>query len=149
MGAGGERAVVDQAEAAGIGADADILGDRQLAGQAEFLLDDGDAGAAGLGRRQLRYGPAVDLDGAPVGGERPRQEIDERRLARAVLAEQRVDAARREGDRDLPQHGVAEERLRHAPRGERDGGRHRRAVPAGVDYCSARIFANSSSSHGE
>ena len=150
VGAGGEGAVVDEAEAAGIGAEADVLGDRQLAGQAQFLLDDGDPGAARLGRRQLRYGPAVDLDGSPVGGERPRQEIDERRLAGPVLAEERVDAPRLERDRDLAQHGIAEERLRHAPRCERDGGGHGRAVAAGSDYyCSDRSFANSASSHGE
>ena len=47
-----QRAIVDQAEAAGIGAEPDILGDRERGGEAEFLLDDRDAGLPRLGRRQ-------------------------------------------------------------------------------------------------
>ena len=46
--------IVDEAEAPGIGAEPDVLGNREVAGKAQLLLDHGDAGSPGLRGRQMR-----------------------------------------------------------------------------------------------
>src|SRR4026208_796988 len=94
----GERAVIDQAEAARKGAKADILRDREGARQREFLLNDGDAGAAGFGRRQAAMRLAIDIDRPSIGRKRSRQEVDQGRLARSILTQEGVDATRLKRD---------------------------------------------------
>src|ERR1700692_1217149 len=59
---------------------------------------------------------AIDQDLSAVGPERTRQQVDQRALARSIFAEQSVNAARDELDRDLAKDGIAEESLRNAPR---------------------------------
>ena len=66
-GAPRQRAVVDEAEAARIGAKTDVLGDRELAGEAQFLLDDGDAGAARLGGVNFAT-PRPSISMVPLSG---------------------------------------------------------------------------------
>jgi len=82
------------------------------------LLYDGDAAPVRLARRQRQNRLAVDEDLPAVGRERARQQVDQRALARAIFAEQSVDAAGDELDRDIAKHGVAEESLRDVPRSE-------------------------------
>ena len=94
-------------------------------------------------------GTAIDPDLAPVRPERSGNDVDQGRFAGAVLPEQGVDAAGDQLDRDIPQHGVSEERLRYAPC--RYYGRrlkHRRADAAGL-YCCASSSANIASSKFE
>ena len=67
--------------------------------EAQLLLDHGDAEAARLARRQQRELAAVDADAALVGPQHAGQQVDQRALAGAVLAEQRVDAAGQDVDR--------------------------------------------------
>ena len=84
--------------------------------EAQLLLHHGDAEIMGLARRQRRDRAAIDQDLSAVGRKRARQQVDQRALARSILAEQGVDAACGELDRDLAKHRVAEESLRNIVR---------------------------------
>jgi hypothetical protein len=98
----------------------DVVGHAQPVDQVEFLVDGGDAGL----HRGLRVGErhrlALPDDLAAVGPVRAREHLDERRLARTVLAEQAVHLA----GGDLQLHAVegahAGERLHDV--GEREDG---------------------------
>ena len=65
--------------------------------QREVLGDHAHAGRDGVSRRADGDGPAVDVDGARVHARQPVEDAHQRRLAGAVLAEQRVDLAARQG----------------------------------------------------
>ncbi len=88
-----------------------------MRGKAEFLLHHGDAKPVSVVRRQ-QGGPPIDQDFPAVGRERARQQIDEGALAGAVLAEESMDAAGNELDRDVAERLIAEERLRNVARFE-------------------------------
>ena len=89
------RAGVEQAEAARLAAERQVLRDGQIEEQAELLVDGGDAERRAPGAcRGSSTGVAADRDRAGVGGEHAGQDVDQRRLAGAVLADQRVDLAR-------------------------------------------------------
>ena len=89
-----------------------VLG-AQLEDQAEVLVDEAQA---------VRHGPA-HLEGdtvelgvrARVGRVVGREQLDERRLARAVLAHERVDLTRRDVERDVVQRPRPGEGLREVP----------------------------------
>ena len=87
------RAAVDQPEAARRIADRDVVGDREVGDQRQLLEDAGDAGRMGRGRRCKRDRLAVEQHAALVGRDDARHDLDQRRLAGAVLAEDRVNAA--------------------------------------------------------
>ena len=70
----------------------------------------------------------ADADGAAVGGVHAGDDLDQRRLAGAVLAEERVHLAGEDVEVDVLEHADAGEGLRDA--GERDEGGHL-AAPAG------------------
>ena len=71
----------------------DVVADRQVGGQRQFLVDDGNAPVAGLVRVGKADRPAVQ-DDLPGGGlDHARQDLHQRRFARAVLAEQGGDLA--------------------------------------------------------
>jgi hypothetical protein len=74
-------------------ADEHVLGDRQVGEEARLLVDDGDPEIPRLGGSRDDDRPAGELDGALVGLVDPRERLDERALARAVLADERVDLA--------------------------------------------------------
>jgi hypothetical protein len=57
------------------------------------LRDESDPGVACVARSPERGRTSVPEDLARVGGEPPRGDRDERRLAGSILAEQRVDLA--------------------------------------------------------
>ena len=59
-------------------------------------MHDADAGAKGVGRGARTVGRAVERDLALVGRVDAAEQIDQRRLARAVLAEQHVALAARD-----------------------------------------------------
>ena len=65
--------------------------DGEVGQQAELLVDGGDAEAQGAcAGRAMATGRAVEADGAGVGCEHARQDVDQRRLAGAVLADEAV-----------------------------------------------------------
>ncbi len=92
----------DEAGAGRFMAQEDVLGDRQVLDQVEFLVDGGDP-ETHRGDRRLEYGrsPAPG-DLAVVGLVGPGEHLDEGGLAGAVLAEEAVDFA----GLDLQVHAV-------------------------------------------
>ena len=94
---------VDEAAAAQLDAEEDVVEDRQVGGERELLLDDPDAVADGVARRAMAHRLAVDEDLARVGRHRAGDDLAQRRLAGAVLAHERVDLARRDLEADVLQ----------------------------------------------
>ena len=82
---------------------------------------------AGVGRAGDDRRLAVDLDRPGVRLVHAREDLDERALARAVLADQRVDLARAEVERHVGQRLGRRERLGHAAPARRE--RRRLARP--------------------
>ena len=127
------RAPVEDPEPPGWGVpDEHVLGDGQVREQPWLLVDDGDAEGAGLG------GP-VDLDDLAVEHDRPAvglvdagQDLDQRALARAVLADQGVDLAGDEVERDVVERlGGCEalgDPVQLGTRRGRDGGARRSVI---------------------
>src|SRR5207237_1400695 len=79
--------------AARLQAQGDVLGDGQVGEQRRLLVDGGDAEVAGADGVVVGDGLAVDFQGAGVGGDGAGDDLDERGLAGAVLADQGVDLA--------------------------------------------------------
>ncbi len=118
------RAPPDDAErVGGLAAGIDVLGDAQRAHEAALLEDHGDAGVGGALLVEADDRRAVELDRAAVGLVDARHEVHERRLAGAVLADQRVDLAGADLERDVVDRADAGERLGHAPHHEHGAGR--------------------------
>ena len=86
--------------------------------ETELLLHHGDAELMRLLWRKGSDRAAVDQDLTTVGPQRARQQIDQRALARSILAEEGMDAAGDKLDRDFAKHRIAEESLRDIPRSE-------------------------------
>ena len=103
-------------------ADEDVLGDRQVGEDHRLLVDGGDAEALrvlrGLAGRDRR---PVDADLAAVLLLDAGHDLDQRRLAGAVLAEQRVDLAAMQLRETSSSASVAPNRLL-TPRTARIGG---------------------------
>ena len=106
---------LDAAELAGLAADEDVLGDREVRAEVHLLVDGADAAAAEpaagcrtrTGAPSRVISPAVDLVDA---GEH----LDQGRLARAVLAHQGVDLAGEEPQVDVVERADARELLADA-----------------------------------
>ena len=75
-------------------ADEDVLGDVQVGEEQRLLVDRRDAEALRLGGAADGHRLAVEQDLAAVGLVDAGDDLDQRRLAGAVLAEQRMDLAR-------------------------------------------------------
>ena len=71
-----------------------VLGHGEVGDEAEMLLHHAYAQVEGVAGRVDHHLPARDLDGAGCGGGQPEQHLHQGGLARAVLAEQAVDAGR-------------------------------------------------------
>ena len=127
------RAPVDHAEPQGRMDERDVVGDREIGNQRQFLEDADDSGAARRRRRIERDRSAVEDDTAGVRRDDARQDLDQRRLARSVLAEDRVDAAGRNGEAGVVERPDAAIALRHGlhlqDRRPRFGCRHRPRSP--------------------
>ena len=94
LGLGVHRRPVDPAAAAErLAAHEDVLGDRQVREQRRLLVDHRDAGRLGRGGRAEVDVLAVEAEHAPVALVHAGDDLDQRRLAGAVLADQRVDRA--------------------------------------------------------
>jgi hypothetical protein len=81
----------------------DVLRHREVGEERRLLIDDGDAGRAGVGRGAEVHDLAVDEHLAAVEPDHAGEQLDERRLARAVLPHQRADLAGPQGDRAVAQ----------------------------------------------
>ena len=92
------RAPVDQPETARRIGDGDVVGDRKVGNERKLLEDADNAGAVGGGRRIESDFRPVEHDASGVRRDDAGQDLDQRRLARAVLAENGVNAAREHGE---------------------------------------------------
>ena len=87
----GEAPPADEQPRARFAADEHVLGDRHVGGEGEFLIDGDDAGALGVVGRGEGDRLAIELDLARIGAVRAGQNLEQRRLAGAVLAQKRMD----------------------------------------------------------
>ena len=110
----GEAPPADEEPRARLAADEHVLGDRHVGGEGEFLVDGDDAGALGVVGRREGDRLAEELDLARVGAVRAGQDLEQRRLAGAVLAEQGVDLGRPDFEMDVLERLHAGEALADA-----------------------------------
>ena len=92
---------VDPAPSRRLGSEDDVFEDGQVLGQHEVLVHETDPGPDRGPRRTEAHGNPVDADRSGVGAQHPGQDLHQRRLARAVLADQGVNLARA-GDQARP-----------------------------------------------
>src|SRR5262249_34005394 len=99
----------------------EVLADAHVVDEAEILMDETQPGVSrGGGAEAVRTVLlAGDDDGAGVGGMHTGEDFDERRLPRAVLADQSMDASGADSDADLSQRHRPREVLRDAANRER------------------------------
>jgi len=71
----------------------DVLCDRKVRTQREFLMNEGDAVASGVERGDGHVGCAVDRHRPCIGSEGASEHVHERALTGSVLADERVDLA--------------------------------------------------------
>ena len=109
--AAARRVLIDHAEAARKAErHADVFGHRHPVDQAEVLMDEGDRQAAqGVGDVDAAKADAARVERIDAG-----QNLDQRRLARAVLAQERKNLAGLEGHADVRQRFRAAEALEDA-----------------------------------
>ena len=111
-------APVEQAEAARLAAEEDVLGHRAVGDEVDLLVDRADPVSLRLLRRAHGERPAVEDDLAGVLGVGAGQDLDHRRLAGAVLADQRMHLGRQHLERGADQSRDAGEPLVHAAHGQ-------------------------------
>jgi hypothetical protein len=92
------RAAIDQAAPARRVGDADVVGDAEVGHQRQLLEDARDAGSDRFLRVQEAALAAFEHDAALVGLHHAGHDLDQGRLAGAVLAEQGVDVPGRAGE---------------------------------------------------
>ena len=98
----------------------DVLADRETRNQIALLVDDTDPQSHGVAGAEQADRVAAHHEFALVGAIDAGDDLDERRLAGAVLAEERVDRAFGEGQRDTLEGFDAGEELAHTTGFERD-----------------------------
>ena len=102
-----------EAEAIGrLRAEKDVLGHRQIGRDAELLMDHGDAGRARVARRAEAGLPAVEHEAAREFRMHAGDDLHQRALAGAVLADETMDLAGGEREVDPAQRLDAAEGLR-------------------------------------
>ena len=142
-GAGASRRAIDEAEAVPLAPQRDVLLDREVGDQVQLLVDQDDAGGlGGVGVREAdrRAAPADLAAGRrEVSGE----QLHQRRLAGAVLAQERVHLAGADVDVDRVQDLDGAEGLAEATAFQ-DGWVRQRAPPSGGPGNAARRRARSS-----
>jgi len=104
--------LVDDEDAARQVAEEDVVRDVAPLDEREVLVDDGDAGAARLARVVEGARLAVEVDLAGVGADGAAERLDERGLARAVVAHEREDLALVDLEADVRHGPHVPERLR-------------------------------------
>ncbi len=111
---------IDERPASRSVAEEDILRDGHFVDEGEFLVDDGEAGAPGIGDVPEMGRLGIDEQLAFVGAVRMEaaQELDERRFARAIFAAKRVNLAGPQVEGNVPEGDDAGKRLGDAARRE-------------------------------
>ena len=105
-------AMIDQAEAAHrLAPDPDVLGDRHVVHQVQFLMDHGDAVLERVERRAEPDLDAPQPEGAGVGRIDAGDDLHQRRLAGAVLAHEGVHRAALQSELDIVEREDAGEFL--------------------------------------
>ena len=102
-GATAHLGVTDQTKTGRLPSEIEVLCHRQVRQQIDFLIDGGDAGIERRPRRPRHDLGAVKPNDSGVALEHAGHNLDQRGLAGAVLAEQRVDLAGAQGEIHLPQ----------------------------------------------
>ena len=113
-------AVEGAARVAQFRAEEHVVRNGQFGDQVEFLVDHGDAVPRGVLGRVDVHRLAEDLDAALVVGVHAGQDVAQRRLAGAVLAEQRDDLTGVHGEVDAVQGAHAGEGLADLAHGQQD-----------------------------
>ena len=91
-----------------------VFADGEPRDQIALLMDDADAGGDRVARTLEANGDAVEAQFALVGPMDAGDDLDQRRLAGAVFAEQRMDRAAAQRQRDVLQREHARESLVNA-----------------------------------
>ncbi len=114
---------VDQPAARRRRAKEDVFRDGHLPDEREFLVNDGESRAIGIGDPLEMGGLVADEELALISAVRVQaaQELDERRFARAVFAAKRMDFAGLQVERDIAEGGDAGEGFGDVARGEEHG----------------------------
>ena len=121
LGLGVHGAAVDAVcPAERLAAHEDVLGDREVREQRGLLVDHGDAGVLGLGGAVEVDLLVTEQELAGVAAVDAGDDLDQRRLAGAVLPDQRVDGPGSCLDAAGPQGDDGTERLRDVAEGEDD-----------------------------
>ena len=99
----------------------DVGGHAQVRKREHLLVHDADAVRQRVARPRERDRPAVEAQLAAVGAEGAREDLQQRRLAGAVLADERVRLARRNVEADAAERAHGAERLADVAEGDRGG----------------------------
>ena len=111
-------APVDHAGTRRLVAEIDVLRNREIGHHAQLLMHHADAGREGVARRAEMDLVAVERHAAAILRVYARDDLHQRRLAGAVLADQAVDLAGAQHEIDVAQGRDAAEGLRDAIHGE-------------------------------
>ena len=103
-GAAVHRPVVHHEPAADLAAEKQIFGNRQVARQQDFLMHQHDAGGLRLHGIAKRDRPAFHREAAGARRDITGQELHQRGLASAILADHRMNLARQDVERDVRQY---------------------------------------------
>ena len=144
----GEAPPADEELRTRFAADEHVLGDCHVGGEGEFLIDRDNAGALGVVGRREGDRLAIELDFARVRAVRAGQNLEQRRLAGAVLAKQGVDLGVADFEMDVLERKHAGEALadpghledRAVRRAASGGRRRRRAGHSGATRWRGRRF---------
>ncbi len=109
------RRAVEHPEARGLDAERHVRGDVQVGAERELLVHHGEAAGARVGRACRHPRLAVQLDRARVGLHEPCERLQERALARPVLAHQRMHLAALRHEIDAAERLRPSERLAELP----------------------------------
>src|ERR1051326_6023142 len=112
-GAGVERIAL-QHERRAFRAEKDVLGDGEMRAERELLVDVGDAASPRVDRGRGRVRRAVDRHRAGVGAEKTGEDVEQRALAGAVLADERVHFAGTQAEVHAVEGDCRAETLREA-----------------------------------
>ena len=115
-------AALGEAEARHLVAEVDVLGDGEATDQVELLVDRRDAEVHGRLRVAEVHLLALPGDRALVGLVHPGEDLDQGRLAGAVLAEQAVHLAREDVEVDPAERDDAWETLHDVGHAQEGGG---------------------------
>ena len=111
-------------------AEHDVLQDGHAGDEGQLLVDEVHPEIGRLVRRLDRHRPAVDLDDAGIAVDEAGEDLDQRRLAGAVGADQPVHLARQDVERDALQRLRAAEALGDVPGRDEAGERWASPLPA-------------------